>query len=135
MQLIQMKNVWPICTLPIIWIFTEGDEIKSRLPFKNFSTLSICMKTFKYLKELFFQFCSFPTKYLHILWPHQGLSTMIVLILNINVQTELVVRLLMENLVVAHTKVRKFHREIVGSSILQKKNFHNFCPSTFKMVN
>ena len=39
MQLIQTKNVWPICTLPIIWIFTEGDEIKSRLPFKIFFTL------------------------------------------------------------------------------------------------
>ena len=81
------------------------------------------------LKELFFLFCSFQTKYLHILWPHQGLSTMIALILNINVQTELVVRLLMENLVVAHMKVRKFLKEIVVFSILQKNKFHNFCPS------
>ena len=47
---------------------------------------------------------------------------MIVLILNINVQTELVVRLLMENLVVAHMKVRKFQKDIVVSSILQKNN-------------
>ena len=27
--------------LPIIWIFTEGDGIKSRLPFKKFSTLMV----------------------------------------------------------------------------------------------
>ena len=47
---------------------------------------------------------------------------MIVLILNINVQTELVVRLLKENLVVAHMKVKKFQKEIVVSSIFQKNN-------------
>ena len=40
---------------------------------------------------------------------------MIVLILNINVQTELVARLLKENLVVAHMKVKKFQKEIVVS--------------------
>ena len=38
------SNVLPFCHKqtfpPIIWIFTEGDEIKSRLPFKIFSTLA-----------------------------------------------------------------------------------------------
>ena len=33
--------------LPIIWIFTEGDEIKSRLPFKIFSTLTHKIKSTK----------------------------------------------------------------------------------------
>ena len=37
------SNVLPLrlkqTFLPIIWIFTEGDEIKSRLPFKIFFTL------------------------------------------------------------------------------------------------
>ena len=47
---------------------------------------------------------------------------MIVLILNINVQTELVVRLLMENLVVAHMKVRNFHKETVVPSISGSKS-------------
>ena len=37
-------NVLPLCLKqtfpPIIWIFTEGDEMESRLPFKIFSTLT-----------------------------------------------------------------------------------------------
>ena len=36
-------DVLPLCLkqsfLPIIWIFIEGEEIESRLPFKIFSTL------------------------------------------------------------------------------------------------
>ena len=43
------SNVLPLhlkqTFLPIIWIFTEGDGIKSRLPFKIFSTLTIVLKT------------------------------------------------------------------------------------------
>ena len=34
---LHLKQTFP----PIIWIFTEGDGIKSRLPFKIFSTLPI----------------------------------------------------------------------------------------------
>ena len=34
---LRLKQTFP----PIIWIFTEGDEIKSRLPFKIFSTLML----------------------------------------------------------------------------------------------
>ena len=32
---LRLKQTFP----PIIWIFTEGEEIESRLPFKIFSTL------------------------------------------------------------------------------------------------
>ena len=42
-KLFVISNVLPLHLkqpfLPIIWIFNEGDEIESRLPFKIFSTL------------------------------------------------------------------------------------------------
>ena len=36
---LRLKQTFP----PIIWIFTEGDKIESRLPFKFFSTVIICV--------------------------------------------------------------------------------------------
>ena len=35
--LLHLKQIFP----PIVWFFTEGDVIESRLPFKIFSTLTI----------------------------------------------------------------------------------------------
>ena len=94
------------------------------------------------MNGLLLLFCRFLTKNLHLnLWPQQRLSTMIVLILNINVHMvwticimEPVVRLLMEHLVVAHMNVRKFQEEIVVFSFFQKNNTVIFTLAPKKMV-
>ena len=45
---LHLKETFP----PIIWIFTEGDGIRSRLPFKIFSTLTMGQKSL-FIKDKF----------------------------------------------------------------------------------
>ena len=53
---LHLKQTFP----HLIWIFTEseGDGIESRLPFKIFSTLSICMFVFQITKKDSFILCN-----------------------------------------------------------------------------
>ena len=64
---LDLKQTFP----PIIWIFTEGDGIESRLPFKIFPTLSPSpFRVLFLLNKTFFK--------VHIFWEgHQTLNTQI----------------------------------------------------------